>query len=169
MADYSSTSFFTLVPHGFADSRAKEKILRDLFSLDQSYKVMSADVPQYGATLLYAWEKSSQGDIVPSEGIMPLILKQLTDLAAIREYNKLIMDFDLGRRKTTLLLAEGERLVLANSYHTVDLPSAIYYMLELLNKSQINPQQTTLHFSGKADEDQLKTLRSYVKDVRMRM
>ena len=48
-------------------------------------------------------------------------------------------------------------------------PSAIYYMLEILRKSQINPQQTTLHFSGKADDKELKTLRSYVKDVRLRM
>ena len=169
MADYSSTSIFTLVPEGFADSNSKGKVLRDIFSLDSSYDVLSADVPQYGATLLYAWERNSQTDIVPAPDIKPLILKQLKDLSAIKEYNKLIMDFDQARKRTTLLLAEGERLITANSFHTIDLPSAIYYMLEILHKSQINPQQTTLHFSGKADDKELKILRSYVKDVRMRM
>lgn len=169
MADYPTTSLFTLVPEGFADDGSAEKVLRDLFGLDSSYSVKSAQVPQYGATLLYAWEKDSGNGISPAENIQPLILKQLKDLSALKEHNKLIMDFDYERKRTTLLLAEGERLITANSYHTVDIPSAIYYMLEILHKSQINPQQTTLHFSGKADDAQLKTLKSYVKDVRLRM
>ena len=169
MADYSSTSLFTLVPEGFADDRSGEKILRDLFGLDSSYTVRSAEVPQYGAVLLYAWEKATGSGIVPSESIKPLVLKQLKDLSALSEHNKLIMDFDISKKRTTLLLAEGERLITANSFHTVDIPSAIYYMLEILHKSQINPQQTSLHFSGKADDGELNTLKSYVKDVRLRM
>ena len=168
MADYSPTSLFALVPKGFSSEAASEKILRDLFGLDSSFKVLSEDVPQYQATLLYAWEKVEM-DILPSDNIKPLVLKQLKDLSAISEHNRLLMDFSLERKSTTILLAEGERLIAANSYHTVDLPSAIYYMLEILHKSQINPQQTTLHFSGKADDGQLKNIRSYVKEVRLRM
>ena len=157
MADYSSTSLFTLIPQNFAREDSYGPILRELFGLDETYSVLNSEVPEWGTTLLYAWEKGQDFGIVPSSTVQPLVLKQL------------IMDFDSKAKRTTLLLAEGEKLITANSYHTVDLPSAIYYMLEILRKSQINPQQTTLHFSGKADDKELKTVRSYVKDVRLRM
>ena len=169
MADYSSTSLFTLIPQNFAREDSYGLILRELFGLDETYSVLNSEVPEWGTTLLYAWEKGQDFGIVPSSTVQPLVLKQLKDLRTIKEHNKLIMDFDSKAKRTTLLLAEGEKLITANSYHTVDLPSAIYYMLEILRKSQINPQQTTLHFSGKADDKELKTLRSYVKDVRLRM
>ena len=169
MAEYSFTPLFALIPAGFADGSGSDKVLRELFSLDRSYTVMSKPIPQYEATLLYSWEREPDSAISPSSAIEPLIFKQLNDLAAIREHNKLIMDFDILHKKTTLLLAEGDRLLTANCYHTVDLATAIYYMLEILHKSQINPQQTTLYFGGKTDRDQLNRLASYVKDVRMRM
>lgn len=169
MAEYSFTSLFALVPADFADRKSCAAILRNLFSLDQTYNVMTLDIPRWGALLLYSWEKETDSAISPSSSVQPLIFRQLNELAALKEHNKLIMDFDSLHKKTTLLLAEGDRLITANCYHTVDLVTAIYYMLEIMNKSQINPQQTTLHFAGKADDKELKMLRSYVKEVRMKM
>ena len=93
--------------------------------------------------------------------------KHLKDLSCLKEHNKLILDFDIDRRQSCILLAEGDRLIAANSYRTVDFPTAIYYMLELLSKSQINPQQTTVNLIGKADDAQLDLLRSYVKDIKL--
>ena len=98
---------------------------------------------------------------------MPTVYRHLKDLSALKDYNKLIVDFDIDRKQTCILLAEGEKLIAANSYRTVDFPTAVYYMLELLNKSQINPQQTTVNLIGKADDSQLRMLKTYVKDIKL--
>lgn len=168
MADYSPTSLFTLVPEGFADRKNQENIFCTLFPTEKDAEVFSVAVPQYSAVLIYSWEGSGRA-ISPSSGVLPTVFRHLKDLAAIKDHNKLILDFDIDRKKTCILLAEGERLITANSYHTVDFPTAVYYMLELLSKSQINPQQTTVNLIGRTDDSQLQMLRSYVKDIKICM
>ena len=168
MAEYSPTSIFTLIPDSFADKTSQKAVLKELFSLEDSQSVYSAPVPEYNATLVYAWESFNNGSISPSPNLMPKALKLLTDLAALSEYNKLIVDFDSLRKKTCILLAEGKKLITANSYHTVDFPTAVYYALELLNKSQINPQQTTVNFIGPVEDKEIEMLRSYFKEVRLK-
>ena len=168
MSDYSPTSVFTLIPEGFADKKSWDKIFSNLFPPDQRGEVLFVPIPQYSAILLYSWE-GRNGAISPAPGVLPTVVKHLKDLAALKDHNKLILDFDIDRKQTCILLAEGERLITANSYRTVDFPTAVYYMLELLSKSQINPQQTTVNLIGKTDDSQLKMLASYVKDIKICM
>jgi hypothetical protein len=166
MSDYSPTQLFTLVPEGFSDNKTRDNIFCTLFPEEKGAEVFSVPVPQYSAVLIYGWE-GRNGSITPEAGVLPTVYKHLKDLAALKDHNKLIVDFDIERKQTCILLAEGERLVSANSYHTVDFPTAVYYILEILNKSQINPQQTTVNFIGKADDAQLKMLKTYVKDIKL--
>ncbi|MBP5693145.1 MAG: DUF3822 family protein [Bacteroidales bacterium] len=166
MSDYSPTHLFTLVPEGFSDSKTRENIFCTLFPEEKGAEVFSVPIPQYSAELIYAWE-GRNGAISPEAGVLPTVAKHLKDLSCLKEHNKLILDFDIDRHQTCILLAEGDRLVSANSYRTVDFPTAVYYMLELFSKSQINPQQTTVNLIGKADDGQLQMLRSYVKDIKL--
>lgn len=168
MAVYSPTHIFALIPAGFADSQQQKKILKDLFGLNQSVTVYATSVPQYNSILLYAWEADKQEYLAPSSEVQPTIVKYLSELHHIEEHNKLIMDFDAERKQTCLLLAEGDKLIAANSYRTIDFPTAIYYMIELLDKSQINPQQTTVNLIGMAEEKELAMLKSYVKGIKFR-
>ena len=168
MSDYSPTHLFTLVPEGFSDRKTLENIFCTLFPTEKDAEVFSVPVPQYSARLVYAWEGSNPA-LTPAKGVLPTVLKHLQALASLKEHNKLILDFDIDRRQTCILLAEGDKLITANSYHTVDFPTAVYYMLELLSKSQINPQQTTVNLMGKTEDSQLDMLRSYVKDIKICM
>ncbi len=167
MADYSPTSLFTLVPAEGSLKMPLQQILAELFNLPQETEVFTEDVPEYNATLVYCWEREHNQALSPMASLKPTVLKHLKFLSKIKEHNKLILDFDITRKKTTLLLAEGERLILANSYHTVDFGSAIYYMLELLRKSQLNPQQTTVNLYGKTTDEELKRLKDYVKEIKI--
>ncbi|MBR6465854.1 MAG: DUF3822 family protein [Bacteroidales bacterium] len=166
MSEYSPTHLFTLVPEGFSDRKNRETIFCTLFPTEKDAEVLSVPVPQYSAVLIYSWEGRNRS-ITPEPGVLPTVFKHLKDLSALKDHNKLIVDFDIDRKQTCILLAEGEKLIAANSYHTVDFPTAVYYMLELLSKSQINPQQTTVNLIGKADDSQLKMLKSYVKDIKL--
>ena len=166
MSEYSPTHLFTLVPEGFSDRKNQENIFCTLFPEGKDAEVFSVRVPQYSAVLIYCWE-GRNSSIRPESGVLPTVFRHLKDLSALKDHNKLIVDFDLDRKQTCILLAEGERLISANSYHTVDFPTAVYYMLELLNKSQINPQQTTVNLIGKTDDAQLRMLKSYVKDIKL--
>ena len=146
MSDYSPTHLFTLVPEGFSDSKTRENIFCTLFPEEKGAEVFSVPIPQYSAELIYAWE-GRNGAISPEAGVLPTVAKHLKDLSCLKEHNKLILDFDIDRHQTCILLAEGDRLVSANS--------------------QINPQQTTVNLIGKADDGQLQMLHSYVKDIKL--
>ena len=142
------------------------QIMADLFDIQESRPIYSLDVPHYGAKLIYCWEEEN-GHLKPIKELVPTVFLHIEQLPKIQEHNKLIMDFRQESKECCILLAEGDRLIGVNCYHTADFGTAIYYMLELLNKSQINPQQSVVNLYGSVTDSELERLGGYVKSFKI--
>ena len=64
-----------------------------------------------------------------------------------------------------LVLAAGDKLLLANSFEANDFTTALYYVFASMKDFQINPQLTTAYFKGELAYEQQEVLFSYFKAV----
>lgn len=170
MSEYRATDWFTLVPAsgdgcGAApDESVCRKIMKALYPIAETDKVHTLGIPEYGAVLLYSWK----GETGPCDKAVPEIYAHLKRLPALPEHNKAIVDFkragNSGDPSTLIAVADGERLITANHYHTTDFGSAVYYLMEILRQSQMNPQQTRVRICGEVTEEDSAMLEKYVKE-----
>ena len=70
--------------------------------------------------------------------------------AALDCYNKVVVRVD--GETVDIVLAAGEKLLLCNAFPAADPVSAQYYLFAVLRQFQINPEVTTVHFFGEADD-----------------
>lgn len=170
MSEYKATDWFTLVPasgdNGSAapDESVCRKIMETLYPIAETDEVYTLGIPEYGAVLLYAWKNATE----QCESAAPEIYAHLRRLPELPEHNKAIVDFkragNSGAPSTLIAVADGERLITANHYHTTDFGSAVYYLMEILRQSQMNPQQTLVRVRGDVTAEDSAMLEKYVKE-----
>ncbi len=110
---------------------------------------VSVDIPQYDMVLFYEPEGEA------GKHIFEILLSRLD---SIKEYNKLLISCKADR--TYVTLATGDKLLLVNSFSTCHGASILYFLLLVLQQSQVNPQQTLVHclgFRENIDEGLIKT------------
>lgn len=168
MAEFETTDWFTLVPEGTEGERNELKktyrrIMEELYPISGSDEVFFMDIPDYHAVLLYSWAHG----VNTAKETKPEICRYLSALPRISEHNKAILRYNKaensGESSTLILIADGDRLITANHYHTTDFGSAIYYMMEILRQSQINPHQTSVHLIGEISEEERERAERYVR------
>lgn len=160
---YITVSDFTVIPSDISNPNSQFRIADELFGVGEEEKVFTENVECYGVKVLYKAPSGHSGE----SNTFPSIVRYLNELPTIKEYNKLIAEYNKEKGTLVLALAEGERLLIANCYKTADFGSAIYYMLEALKQNQLNPQQTLVNLYAAVGTDELEKLQKYVKGVRI--
>lgn len=131
---------YTLIPEGYFSKDLAEDLLSSVVVLEKSDSVKSLELPCYKAVLLYA------GD----DGRAQLLRAMLEAAAALDRYNKVVVHLD--GKVVDIVVAAGERLLLCNTFPAADPVTAQYYLFAALRQFQINPEVTTVHFYGDADD-----------------
>ena len=131
---------FTLIPEAYFSPEAAADLLSKVVILEKNDSVKSLELPCYKAVLLYAGADSAARRIAD----------MLETAAALDRYNKVVVH--LEEDTVELVVAAGDRLLLCNAFPAADLVTAQYYLFAALKQFQINPELTTVHFLGEADE-----------------
>ncbi len=163
---YYSDINFTVVPADFSNPNAQHRVLEELFGIDENEKVYSTAVEVYGVKVLYS-KPSDYSPSLKSTLPLPSVVRYLIELQSIKDYNKLIAEYNKEKGIFILTLAAGEQLLIANGYKATDFGSVIYFILEALRQNQINPQQTVVNLYAAIGIDELEKLESYVKGVKI--
>ena len=143
----------TLVPSRYFDEGDARCILAELYPLTESETVDFLEVPRYDAVFLYA----------SPDGKPPVLYDLVTGLERCSEYNKILFHF--GDGCLDLAIAQGERLLLANSYPAVDFTTAEYYLFLAVKSLQINPEVSTVTVASPLSGDEEMSLYRYFKSV----
>ena len=144
---------YTLIPEGFFSQADDRELLSRVAVLQRNDTVKRLELPCYKAVLLYA------GD----EAAARAIASQVAAAAALDQYNKVVVN--LGADTVTIVVAEGDRLLLCNSYPASDGVTAQYFIFAALKQFQINPAVTTVYFYGEADDSVKGDLFRYFASV----
>ena len=131
---------YTLIPEGYFSQPVARDLLQKVVILEETDSVKSMELPCYKAVLVYA---GADGDAHALAGM-------LEAAASLDRYNKVVVR--LGDEQVDIVVAAGEKLLLCNSFPAADPVTAQYYLFAALRQFQINPELTTVHFYGDADE-----------------
>lgn len=131
---------FTLVPSDFFSPEDSHKILSEVVPLQDTDIVKYMELPDYKAVLIYV---PNSTDKRASE---PPIAELLRFTPSISGHNRLAVTLEEGY--IYIVLAEGDKLLLANAYPATDIVTAEYFIFATLQEFQINPRMTTIYFLG---------------------
>ena len=93
----------------------------------------------------------------------PEIYKLLMRLPDCPEYNKILCS--LGEDHLFLAIAQGDNLMLANSFPVQDFTTAEYYIFLALKSLQLNPEISTICWRTPLDAEDEMSLYRYFKAV----
>lgn len=141
----------TLVPTRFFDEKVSRCILSDLFPLQDSEQVNHIAVPDHDAVMVYA------GDTVP------VLFDMISALKGLSEYNKVLVSYAGG--VVHIVLAQGEKLLLANSYPALDFTTAQYFIFFAMKSLQLNPEVSTITMMTPLSGEDEMSLYRYFKSV----
>lgn len=165
---YSMSEYFTLIPIEIAaEARNRDemyrKVMTDLYpELKESQRIYALPVRKYKAVLLFTKSDKAPRNYEPDE------YKYLKLLPTILAHNKVIIDFNPKAQSTLVLLAEGSRLICVNRYKTADFGSALYFLVEALQKSDIAPRQTIVNAFGPLLKEDCELAEKYVRRLKRR-
>ena len=149
-----------LVPSAFFDPASAREILSRTVALDLEDKVEYISLPELSAELVYSLSPDmdhSDGDEYPD---MYHLLKKLP---YITEYNKILASY--GDNVLTLVIAQGENLLLANTFEAADFTTAEYFLFMAVKKLQLNPEVSSVHFLTDLSGEEEMSLYRYFKSV----
>ncbi len=149
---------FTLVPSRFFDPATARQALAEVIDLKEEDTVEHLEIPPYDAVLVY----SVGEDSVVVDGT-PEIYKLLMRLPDCPEYNKILCSF--SEDHLFLAIAQGDNLMLANSYPVQDFTTAEYYIFLALKSLQLNPVISTICWRTPLDAEDEMSLYRYFKAV----
>lgn len=149
-----------LVPSAFFDPASAREILSRTVALDREDQVEYISLPELSAELVYSLSTGME----PSDGTeypdMYHLLKKLPD---IKEYNKVLASY--GDNVLTLVIAQGENLLLANTFEAADFTTAEYFLFMAVKKLQLNPEVSAVHFLTDLSGEEEMSLYRYFKSV----
>jgi len=140
-----------LVPTRFFDEKVSRCILSDLFPLEDSEEVNYVAIPRFDAVLVYSGAK------------VPVIFDMLAAVDRCTEYNKVIVSISDG--VVHVVIAQGVKLLLANSYPAQDFTTAEYFIFFAMKSLQLNPEVTTITMMTPLSAEEEMSLYRYFKSV----
>ena len=165
----------TLVPSQFYSHEDRRRHLSEVVRLSDSDSVDSVEVPELGAVMVYSNNVGETLSKVISETVLttdgrktkplPEHYYMLKSLSKITEYNKILASYMDGR--LYLVIAQGNSLILCNSFVAPDFTTAEYFIFLAMKKLQLNPEVSTICFRTPLDPDQEMSLYRYFKSVEL--
>lgn len=147
-----NTPKVALVPSAFFDPASAREALSQTVKLDKDDKVEYISLPEYSAELVYSLSSD-----------LPELYYLLKKLPEIKEYNKIAASY--GDGVLSLAIAQGENLLLANTFQAADFTTAEYFLFMAVRKLQLNPEVSTIHFISPLSGEEEMSLYRYFKTV----
>ena len=147
-----NTPKVALVPSAFFDPASAREALSRTVKLDKDDKVEYISLPEYSAELVYSLSSD-----------LPELYYLLKNLPEIKEYNKIAASY--GDGVLSLAIAQGENLLLANTFQAADFTTAEYFLFMAVRKLQLNPEVSTIHFISPLSGEEEMSLYRYFKTV----
>ncbi len=147
-----NTPKVALVPSAFFDPASAREALSRTVKLDKDDKVEYISLPEYSAELVYSLSSD-----------LPELYYLLKKLPEIKEYNKIASSY--GDGVLSLAIAQGENLLLANTFQAADFTTAEYFLFMAVRKLQLNPEVSTIHFISPLSGEEEMSLYRYFKTV----
>ncbi len=142
-----------LVPSAFFDPALAREVLSRTVELDQEDKVEYISLPEFSAELVYSLSDEDYPE-------MYYLLKKLPE---IPEYNKILASY--GDGVLTLVISQGDNLLLANTFQAADFTTAEYFLFMAVKKLQLNPEVSTVSFMTPLSGEEEMSLYRYFKAV----
>ena len=142
-----------LVPSAFFDPASAREVLSRTVELDQEDKVEYISLPEFSAELVYSL----------SDEDYPEMYYLLMKLSEIPEYNKILASY--GDGVLTLVISQGDNLLLANTFQAADFTTAEYFLFMAVKKLQLNPEVSTVSFMTPLSGEEEMSLYRYFKAV----
>ena len=142
-----------LVPSAFFDPASAREVLSRTVELDQEDKVEYISLPEFSAELVYSLSDEDYPE-------MYYLLKKLPE---IPEYNKILASY--GDGVLTLVISQGDNLLLANTFQAADFTTAEYFLFMAVKKLQLNPEVSTVSFMTPLSGEEEMSLYRYFKAV----
>lgn len=157
-----------LVPSAFFDPDSLREILSRTVRLDRDDQVEYISLPEFSAELVYSRSDSepvpelAEGQVV-RQAHQPELYYLLKKIPEISEYNKIVASY--GDAVLSLVIAQGDNLLLANTFGAADFTTAEYFLFMAVKKLQLNPEQSTVRFMTPLSEEEEMSLYRYFKAV----
>ena len=148
---------FTLVPSQFFDPASCARALSEVADYPEKDEVRFVEIPRYSAVLIY--------NVSGGEDSLPEIFYMLEDLPSCSQYNKILCSW-LGST-LYLAIAQGNSLLLANSFPARDFSTALYWIFLSMKSLQLNPEVSTISLRQRVSEENELLLYRYFKSVQM--
>jgi hypothetical protein len=161
-----STPKFTLVPTSLYKKDDEKKLLSLIHKIEELDEVMSIELPEHEATLIYAVPNAITSRIFKIQKkakYFPIIHSMIKAMSQNNDNNKVCIH--LSKNHIHIVATEREKLLLANSYPAKDFITAQYYIFLVIKEVMFNPEFTTLQILGEIDKNQKKSLSKYFKGV----
>ena len=155
-----------LVPSAFFDPASAREMLSRTVTLDREDKVEYISLPEFSAELVYSLstesviQSSSKGE---AKDLLPELYDVLKALSGITEHNKIVASY--GDGILSLAIAQGENLLLANTFQAADFTTAEYYLFMAVRKLQLNPEISSVYFLSELSQEEEMSLYRYFKSV----
>lgn len=147
---------FTLVPSNFFSPGAERETLESLCVLGENDEVASVQIPQYGAVLVYSYDRRGSASYPPVHSV-------LTKLPSCKEYNKILCSLSDG--KFVYAIAQGKNLLVVNEHSVPDFTTALYFLFRAMKSLQLNPEVSEVTWLNTLEGDNELALYRYFKSV----
>ena len=140
-----------LVPSAFFDPAEAAELLSRTVKLGEDDEVEYISLPELSAELVYSHSELPE---------LYYLLKRFQD---IKEYNKIVASY--GDGILSLVIAQGDNLLLANTFQAADFTTAEYFLFMAVKKLQLNPEVSTVSFMTPLSGEEEMSLYRYFKAV----
>ena len=141
----------TLVPTRLCGEYGPRCFLSEVAPLDDSEKVNTVQIAEYGSVLVYA------GSDIPE---LYNVLKALPRCA---EHYKVVASIKDGWLH--LAVAEGDRLLFANVFRTAAFSTAQYFIFNVMKSLQMNLEMSSVYFLSPLTKEEKLSMYRYLKSV----
>ena len=147
---------YTLIPSSFFDGAEARMMLSQVVKIEENDIVKHIELPHFKAVLVYAISPSSSEQ-------KPNIYSLLNAAEKIPGHNKIVFEYAEGI--VHIVLATPDSLLLANSYPATEFVTAEYFVFAALKEFSMNPEVTTLYYSGSLSYEEKESLFNYFQGV----
>ena len=167
------TPKITLVPEQFHDASSSARMLSPVADIDDSDKVTSIPVPEFGAVLVYSnaigetLSRAVAETVLDNAGNktvpLPEMYYMLRSVLSLPDYNKILASYVDG--VLYLVIAQGRTLLLCNAFQAPDFTTAQYFIFLAMKNLQLNPEVSSITFRTPLSEEDEMSLYRYFKSV----
>ncbi len=156
----------TLIPSPLFRPEQAVQVLKQLFSIADLDEINHMDIPSAGATCIYALPGPVSTTIVKRQRnarFYASILPLYEFLRTQKDYSRALLCY--GETQIHLILMQGDKLLLCNSYAVDRFSTSLYFLFFALKQWQLNPHSLSLYITGPFKPTHLRQLCSFFSSV----